>query len=71
MHADWDDIDDRDNDRETFVHERSPDISPRTSANCKSKEGFPDFGIGGIQKLKCTQDILSEMKRYSKPHILK
>jgi hypothetical protein len=70
LHADWDDIDEtEDNDKETIVHERSPDVSPRISTNCKSKERFPDLGIGGIQRLKCTQDILSEMKRHSKPHI--
>ncbi len=81
LHADWDDIDGESSviyysfneiqdDNEDIAIERSPDISPRISANSKSKEGYPDLGIGRIQELKCTPDILSEMKRHSKPHII-
>ena len=80
LHADWDDIDGESSvfyysfseiqDNKDIAIERSPDISPRISANSKSKEGYPDLGIGRIQELKCTPDILSEMKRHSKPHII-
>jgi hypothetical protein len=54
---------------EAVANERSYDISPGISYDYKSKEGYPDLGIDRIQKLKCSQDILSEMKRHFKPHI--
>ena len=54
---------------EAVANERSSDISPGISDDYKSKEGYPDLGIDRIQKLKCSQDILSEMKRHAKPLI--
>ncbi|XP_028418848.1 uncharacterized protein LOC114544393 [Dendronephthya gigantea] len=82
MQSDWDDIEGessmtyysfseiRDNNSNNNVNETSLNDPQQTmSTKNSTKDGYSDLGIHRIEKLKCTRDILSEMKKHSKPHI--
>ena len=82
LQSDWDDIEGessmtyysfseiKDNYPSIKVNETSLDNPQQTfSQKHNSEEGYSDLGIHRIEKLKSARDILSEMKKHSKPHI--